>query len=102
MSGETDHALDVLAAELDRIEAMDGSPARSAAIKSLAPLVRLADRLTGIRRDEVLRLRAEELLSLGKTADRVGISKGRADQIERDERKKQEARDGHGVHDGAG
>lgn len=99
MEADPAAALAVLAAELDRIEDMPGSAGKSAAIKALAALPGLADRLAGLRRDEVLRLRAEELLSLGKTADRVGISKGRAQQYE-DERKRREARDGQRVHDG--
>lgn len=94
-------AIVVLRGELNRIEAMPGSPARSAAIKALAPVLELAERVTWLRRDEVLRLRREELFSLGQAADRVGISKARADQYERSERKKQEASDGHEVHDGA-
>ena len=93
----------MLRAELDRIAGMEDSPEKTDAIRDLAgPLTELAARATAMRRTEVLRLRNKELLSLGKTADRTGISKARADQIERDERKKQEASDGHGVPDGAG
>ena len=93
----------MLRAELDRIESMEDSPEKTDAIRELAgPLIELAAQATAIRRAEVLRLRNKELFSLGKTADRTGISKARADQIERDERKKQEAPDGHGVPDGAG
>ena len=92
----------MLRAELDRIEGMEDSPEKTDAIRELAgPLTELAARATAMRRDEVLRLRNKELLSLGKTAERTGLSKARADQIERDERKKQEARDGHGIPDGA-
>ena len=92
----------MLRAELDRIAAMEDSPEKTDAIRELGPLTDLAARFQQIRRAEVLRLRKVEELSLGKTADRVGISKARADQIERDERKKQEAPDGHGIPDGTG
>lgn len=92
----------MLRAELDRISGMDDSPEKTEAIRALGPIADLAARFQQIRRAEVLRLRKVEELSLGKTADRVGISKARADQIERDERKKQEAPDGHGVPDRAG
>jgi predicted DNA-binding protein (UPF0251 family) len=98
-----DEALDVLRAGLDRIAGMEDSPEKTDAIRDLAgPLTELAARATAMRRAEVLRLRRQEMFSLGKTAERVGISKARADQIERDERKKQEAPDGHGIPDGAG
>jgi len=93
----------VLRAELDRIAGMEESPEKTDAIRELAgPLTKLAARATAMRRAEVLRLRQQEMFSLGKTADRTGISKARADQIEREERKKQEASDGHGIPDGAG
>jgi predicted DNA-binding protein (UPF0251 family) len=98
-----DEALDVLRAGLDRIAGMEDSPEKTDAIRDLAgPLTELAARATAMRRAEVLRLRRQEMFSLGKTAERVGISKARADQIERDERKKQEVPDGHGIPDGAG
>jgi hypothetical protein len=86
--GQAGIALAWLHAELDLIEAMPDSAEKTAAIKALAPLVALSERFTGIRRAEVLRLRQVELLSLGKTAGSVGMSKARADQIERDERRK--------------
>lgn len=92
-------ALAVLRAELEQIPALPGSENRAAAIRALAPLPELAEMLSGLRRAEVLRLRREEMFSLGKAAGRVGISKARADQYERDA-KKQEARDGQRVHDG--
>ena len=91
----------MLRGELDRIAGMEDSPEKTDAIRELAgPLTELATRITAMRRAEVLRLRRQEMFSLGKTADRTGISKARADQIEREERKKQEALDGQRVHDG--
>lgn len=91
----------MLRAELDRIAGMEDSPEKTDAIRALGPLTGLAARFQQIRRAEVLRLRKVEELSLGKTAGRVGISKARADQIERDERKKQETPDEHGIPDRA-
>jgi hypothetical protein len=91
-SGEDD-ALATLAQALGRIAAMPGSRAKTAAIRQLADeLQRLAARAAEIRKGEMLRIRDEEQLSLAKLADRVGISKARADQIVRAERQKQEAR----------
>lgn len=83
-----------LEAELDMLEAAPPSPARTEAIRALAGrLPELAAHAQELRRAEVIRLRQVELLSLGKTAEQVGISKARADQIERAEKLK-EARNG--------
>lgn len=96
---QADIALAWLSAELDLIEAMPDSAEKTDAIRALGPLTVLAARFTQIRRAEVLRLRQDELLSLGKAAGKVGISKARADQIERDERKRMtgngQPHDGH-------
>lgn len=67
---------------LDRIEAMPGSPAKTAAIREAAVgLEQLAGRAAEIRKAEVLRIRDEEQLSLAPLAERLGISKARAGQI---------------------
>jgi hypothetical protein len=64
-----DEALDVLRAGLDRIAGMEDSPEKTDAIRDLAgPLTELAARATAMRRAEVLRLRRQEMFSLGKTA----------------------------------
>ena len=91
---EVADALAVLSAELDRIDAMPGGQAKTEAIREVAEQIRhLWDRAAGIRKGEMFRIRDEEQLSLAKLADRVGISKARADQMIRAERQK-EASDG--------
>jgi hypothetical protein len=83
--------LAALSRALDRIEAMPGSPARTAAIREAAEeLPRLSARAAEIRRAEVLRIRAEEELALAPLADRVGMSKARAGQIVKAEERRQE------------
>jgi predicted DNA-binding protein (UPF0251 family) len=67
---------------LDRIDAMPGSPAKTAEVRELAvELGKLSDRAAEIRKAEVLRVRDEEQLALAPLADRLGISKARAGQI---------------------
>jgi predicted DNA-binding protein (UPF0251 family) len=74
--------LAALSRALDRIEAMPGSPAKTAAIREAAEeLAALSARAAEIRRAEVLRIRDEEQLALAPLADRLGISKARAGQI---------------------
>jgi hypothetical protein len=105
LAAEAADALDVLHKTLDGITAMDGSAAKTEAIRDFAESVQeLYFRAASVRKGEMLRIREEEKLSLAKLADRVGISKARADQIIRAEREKEkeEAPDGHGIPDGAG
>ena len=74
---------------LGEIEAMDGSPAKTEAIRELAEEIQgLYGVAAEIRKAEMLRIREEEGLSLAKLADRVGISKARAEQIVNAERRK--------------
>lgn len=74
--------LAALSRALDRIAAMPGSPAKTAAIREAAEeLAALAARAAGMRRAEVLRIRDEEQLALAPLAERLGISKARAGQI---------------------
>lgn len=88
-------ALDVLNRKLDRIDAMPGGEAQTVAIRELAEEIqKLFTRATEIRKGVMFRIRDEEKLSLAKLADRVGISKARADQlVNPDRRKRKEARD---------
>lgn len=68
---------------------MDGSPAKTEAIRELAEEIQELNGIAAaIRKAEVLRIHDAEKLSLAKLADRVGISKARADQIMKAERKK--------------
>ena len=94
-SGATDE-LAALSRALDRIDAMPGSPAKTAAIREAAiELEKLGDRASKMREAEVLRLRYEKLLTLAPLAEQVGISKARAGQIVKaDERRQEEVRDG--------
>ena len=74
--------LAALSRALDRIEAMPGSRAKTAAIREAAvELGKLDARASKMREAEVLRIRDEEQLALAPLADRVGISKARAGQI---------------------
>lgn len=83
--------LAALSRALDRIAAMPGSRAKSAAIRQLAEeLDELTARTAEIRRAEVLRIRAEEELTLAPLAERVGMSKARAGQIVKAEERRQE------------
>ena len=88
--------LAALSRALDRIEAMPGSRAKTAAIREVAVgLDELGARAAEMRRAEVLRIRAEEELALAPLAERVGMSKARAGQIvKEDERRQKEARNG--------
>ena len=80
----------VLSQALDRVEAMPGSPAKTAAIRRLAEVIGKFDiRVTEMRRAEVLRIRDEEQLALAPLADRVGMSKARAGQIVKAEEQRQ-------------
>lgn len=83
--------LAALSRALDRIAAMPGSPAKTAAIRELAEeLGRLSARAAEIRKAEVLRIRDEEQLTLAPLAKRVGMSKARAGQIVKAEEQRQE------------
>jgi DNA-directed RNA polymerase sigma subunit (sigma70/sigma32) len=86
--------LAALSRALDRIAAMPGSHAKTAAIRQLAEeLDKLTARTAEIRRAEVLRIRDEEQLTLAPLAERVGMSKARAGQIVKaEERRQEEAR----------
>jgi hypothetical protein len=88
--------LAALSRALDRIDAMPGSPAKTAAIREAAVgLEELSGRAAKMREAEVLRLRYEKLLALAPLADRLGISKARAGQIVKaEERRQEETRDG--------
>lgn len=88
--------LDALSRALDRIEAMPGSPAKTAAIREAAVrLEGLEGRASKMREAEVLRLRYEKLLALAPLAEQVGMSKARAGQIVKaEERRQEEVRDG--------
>ena len=88
--------LAALSRALDRIEAMPGSPAKTAAIREVAiGLDKLDARAAKMREAEVLRIRVEEELALAPLAERVGMSKARAGQIVKaEERRQEEARDG--------
>jgi predicted DNA-binding protein (UPF0251 family) len=80
--GEVSAALAVLRQALDSIAGMEGSQAKTDAIRDLAePLQELYNLATRIRAAELLRIHDTEKLSLAKLAERVGISKARADQI---------------------
>lgn len=86
-------ALAILRHVLDDIAAMEPSPAKTVAIRELAEeLQELYGIATAIRKAEVLRIQDAEKLTLAQLADRVGISKARADQILK--ARKQEARNG--------
>jgi predicted DNA-binding protein (UPF0251 family) len=89
-------ALAILRRALDEITAMEPSPAKTAAIRELAEeLQKLYGTATAIRKAEVLRIQDAEKLTLAQLADRVGISKARADQIVKaQERRQEEARNG--------
>jgi hypothetical protein len=88
--------LAALSRALDRIAAMPGSPAKTAAIREVAEgLDRLDARAAEMRKAEVLRIRREEELALAPLAERVGMSKARAGQIVKaEERRQEEARSG--------
>ena len=88
--------LAALSRALDRIEAMPGSRAKTAAIREVAiGLDKLDARAAKMREAEVLRIRVEEELALAPLAERVGMSKARAGQIVKaEERRQEEARDG--------
>lgn len=88
--------LAALSRALDRIAAMSGSPAKTAAIRQAAvELEKLSGRAAKMREAEVIRIRDEEQLTLAPLADRVGISKARAGQIvQAEERRQKEVRSG--------
>jgi DNA-binding transcriptional regulator YiaG len=84
-------AIAVLRKTLDGIEAMPGSQAKTQAIRELAEAIQeIYNRAAEIRKGEMFRIRDEEQLSLAKLADRVGISKARADQLIRAAQQKEE------------
>lgn len=95
LSGETVNALAALHKTLDGISAMEGSEAKTQAIRDLAEeILKLWNRAAEIRVSEMFRIRDEETLSLAKLAGRVGISKARADQLlKAEERRKQKESD---------
>ncbi len=92
---ETADALATLRKRLSAISAMEGSEAKTQAIRDLAEeILQLWNQATEIRVGEMWRIRDEETLSLAKLAERVGISKARADQlIKAAERKRKESGD---------
>ena len=82
--------LAALSRALDRIEAMPGSRAKTAAIREVAEgLDRLDTRAAKIREAEVLRIRDEEQLALAPLAKLTGMSKARAGQIVKEEKRRQ-------------
>jgi len=84
-----DAALAELRQVLAEVAAMDGSPAKTEAIRELAEQIQeLYGVASEIRKAEMLRIQDAEKLSLAKLAERVGISKARADQIIKAERKR--------------
>ena len=86
--------LAALSRALDRIAAMPGSPAKTAAIREAAVgLDQLDARAAKMREAEVIRIRDEEQLTLAPLAELVGMSKARAGQIVKaEERRQEEAR----------
>lgn len=81
-AGQVGEAFGVIRQALDDIEAMEGSEAKTAAIRDLAERIQeLYSRATGIRTAELLRINDSEKLSRAKLAERVGLSKARADQL---------------------
>jgi predicted translin family RNA/ssDNA-binding protein len=85
-------ALAVLRRTLDGIDAMAGSQAKTQAIRELAEAIQeLYSWAAEIRKGEMFRIRDEEQLSLAKLADRVGISKARADQLIKAAQQKEES-----------
>jgi len=89
--------LAALSRALDRIEAMPGSRAKTAAIREVAEeLDKLDARVAEMRRGDVLRIRDEEQLALAPLAELVGMSKARAGQIVKAEERRQEQEAGNG------
>jgi len=88
-AARADAALTELRQVLADVAAMNGSPAKTEAIRELAEAIQELYRVASeVRRAEMLRIQEAEKLSLAKLAERVGISKARADQIIKAERKK--------------
>ena len=99
MSQESGAAAELaaLTRALDRIEAMPGSRAKTAAIRQVAEeLDKLGVRVAEMRKAEVLRIRDEEQLTLAPLAELVGMSKARAGQIVKEEERRQEQEAGNG------
>ena len=89
--------LAALSRALDRIEAMPGSRAKTAAIREVAEgLGKLDARAAKMREAEVLRIRVEEELALAPLAELTGMSKARAGQIVQEEKRRQEQEAGNG------
>jgi hypothetical protein len=89
--------LAALSRALDRIEAMPGSRAKTAAIREIAEgLGKLDARAAKMREAEVLRIRVEEELALAPLAELTGMSKARAGQIVQEEKRRQEQEAGNG------
>jgi hypothetical protein len=101
IADEAVSALAVLRKALDSIDAMDGSAEKTRAIRELAEAIQeLYNRAAEIRKSEMFRIQEREQLSLAKLADRVGISKARADQlIKADERNRQKENRDAGTDD---
>ena len=93
LADDTASAIAALNKTLDAIDAMEGSEEKTQAIRELAEeILKIWNRATEIRVGEMFRIKDAEQLSLAKLADRVGISKARADQlIKAAERKQKEA-----------
>lgn len=102
LSDEAASALAVLHKTLDGIDAMEGGEAKTQAIRDLAEeILKVWNRAAEIRKGEMFRIRDEETLSLAKLADRVGISKARADQLIKAAARQKEA-GSVGADDGTG
>jgi hypothetical protein len=88
VAAKIDAAVEAGHTALTAINAMPDSKARTEAAGKLAACLRsIYQDAARIRRDEAVRIYETENLSLAQLADRVGISKTRADQIVRAYRK---------------
>lgn len=88
---EIDAALAAADEALDAIRRIDGSQQKLEAAGRLVEGLRSrSDEAARIRHAEAVRIYEEESLSLAQLANRVGISKARADQITRAARQKED------------
>jgi hypothetical protein len=88
---EIEAALEAGCTALAAVRAIPGSQARIEAAGRLADHLRsMYEDAARIRHDEAVRIYEDEKLSLAQLANRVGISKARADQIVRAHRKGEE------------
>jgi len=87
---EVDAAVAAADVALDAIRRLTSSQDKLEAAGKLVEALRArSDEAARIRHAEAVRIYDEEKLSLAKLADRVGVSKARADQIIRAERQKE-------------